>query len=504
MWHSSKLFPRVLLMLFFVQPLENFADQPLTADLELSVTSSSTSVPWGTNVTFSVLVTNKGPVAARDLVLTNFFSGVIIRTLSGSEPDDSRTFLSPNILRQTRALLQPGESMSLVALVLPDSPGSADASAYLAATNDSTPGNNIRWASVSVLPATNGISEIAIPAIDSAYDSSSRRLFLYDRTGMLWSISPHNSGIFPPVSIGPRGLIALAPGGTSLYVGMHTGGVTRLDAPFLTPVTITQTNFNGVTWDLEVSPIDPALLAISTSTGTKLFTNGTPLAGSVTNFGNISFTADGAKLILQDQQSCALHILNVSATGLTLDQISPAISCQDFDLWDGKLYFHDGKIYDLSSGAQSQVPGMAPGTTAVADQTVINTVVHTNNVWTLRRLDRDTFATVQTLPHPVRSPFYFRQVGEDDLVAYDSEGAYWVNLSPESARLRAYSRRGSGTVGVRAYGLPGRRYQLQRTFQLNPPDWRVIAESSDGLDEQVFPYGLTFPTNGFFRVITLP
>lgn len=469
-------------------------------------------VLWGTNQSFHIIVANPGSAAARDVVLDIQVSGGIIRSATGvrnggtTHPQTAVT--STTKIRQTHSLLEVGNTIGVVVVVLAAGPGPVDLHGWVNATNDVTGDQGGFIAPLYF--AEDGVSPLAINAEDSAYDRKRGIIYLYEKyAGTIWPVSSAQPRILDPIQTGQRGHIALSADGGSLYVGMHFTGVTRIDTRTWEQTEVYRTNFIGTSWDIKVSPADPTLVAVSHGDGTQLIWGGEALPESTASFGPIAFTEDGTKLFLNDVNRGVLQSYHVTTNGLVLEAGDKGLSLSDFDLWGTKLYSHSGIIYDMVTGDIDQT--LAGNAWSYAGQAIINRLVDTNGTRRIQRLDRLTLREIELTGYvPFISPSILREASDYDLVAYspglsfNGGNTFWVNLAPKSPRVRVLRRPDGMMIARISHFQPNQQFRLERTERLDSPSWQTVWSGALGGDAILMQGLATPPPRAFFRAVTEP
>jgi hypothetical protein len=492
----------------------NVCAQETNASLNVSVftANGAQGVLWGTTHNFYVYVTNAGPAAAREvLVDVQVTGGIVRRNLGlgrggGVPPLTGMTSLTT--CRQSSAVLETGEIIGVELEVLAAGPGPVEVHSWARAMNDPTEDQAEFLGPLYFSQFSE--SRLAINADDTAYDRRRGIIYLYEKwSGTVWPIAGGQPHIFDPIQTGQRGRIALSADGDALYVGMHLRGVTRIDTRTGEQTQVLWTNFSGTAFDIAVSPTDSTLVAVSHSGGTQLIHGSALLPQGTSSYGAIAFTEDGTKLILNDADKVLLRTYEVTDRGLVLVETRETAAPNDFERWGTKLYFHWGPIYDLATGQVDNA--LYDGHhQSFAEENVINRLVDTNAARRIQRLDRRTLQQIQVTGHfsSFVNPSTVREAGEHDLVVYGpvgpfgGGGTYWVNLAPQSARLRMVELGDSILVRI-SHLQPNQRYRLERTERLDSASWVMVSEGSGPGDTVVAP-SLATPTRAFYRVVAEP
>jgi M6 family metalloprotease-like protein/uncharacterized repeat protein (TIGR01451 family) len=135
---------------------------PPAADLVVGISPSSTAVSLGNPVSFFIAVTNKGPSAAGNVMLTNSFGpNLLITAVNASQ---GTTVTSSNLVICSFNALAVGARATVSVTVLPLAEGSVVAQSRVTATQDDpVRGNNLASAVVAVGPA----ADLAVTLVDN-------------------------------------------------------------------------------------------------------------------------------------------------------------------------------------------------------------------------------------------------------------------------------------------------------------------------------------------------
>lgn len=135
---------------------------PPAADLVVGISPSSTAVSLGNPVSFFIAVTNKGPSAAGNVILTNSFGpNLLITAVNASQ---GTTVTSSNLVICSFNALAVGARATVSVTVLPLAEGSVIAQSRVTATQDDpVRGNNLASAVVAVGPA----ADLAVTLVDN-------------------------------------------------------------------------------------------------------------------------------------------------------------------------------------------------------------------------------------------------------------------------------------------------------------------------------------------------
>jgi uncharacterized repeat protein (TIGR01451 family) len=445
----------------------------LPGDIAVSQSVSRPNLPWGTNVTFTVTVTNKGPGPAFDVAVTNLFpSGLVASGYLGS--------IYTNAVGAVYEVIPPGTVVGFQSTVTPKFTGNFESQVSVSTSNDPSPADNQSTLSIPVYVQTNGLSEIPLKTIDAAFDLASHRLFVYDGANII-PIFVEGPEILDPIAVGAGvAKIAIAPGAGLLYATFDTGALTTIDTHTLA-VSSGGAYAPDVTFDMAVSPTNAHLVAISRASGTSLYKNGQGLPIRAASYGSIAFSADGSQLYLSNEEDCSLDVLRVSDAGLGFQVTRTNTPCGGFQVSNGLLYFDSGVIYDPAAGKKvSEIPVSSfPSLIAPDNARVVSFLTRTNGAWVLERLSATNLQLLAQVPLEgfTGSPADLIVSGDEELAIRTSTEIFLLNLKPEVPRLQAAVR--TGDFVLHFSSLPGTHYRIESTDGLVPLQWKTVEEVND-------------------------
>jgi hypothetical protein len=371
---------------------------------------------------------------------------------------------------------------------------------------------NTNTFAISVSPQTNDVRRFRYPFLDAVYDRFNNNIVGYDGVA-LWRLNPNGprllepSGDFggaPRLAIGPDGVAYFGLYGPAhghwAYIGQFPG-----NAQLITTT--------AALVDMEVSPTNPALLAVSFANGTFLYNNGTLLPASVLEKGNVRFSSDGAKLYIGNTENCSLSINAATANGIVLEKTVPTLSCSDFIVGGGLLLFDSGLIYDPAlgqspAGAPTFVPPAFFAPNGYAGFDVMN---RSNSVWTVRRYRRTTTAgyeqfasrEVGAIPNSVLDLF---SAGEDRVAYRTASEIAWLDLPGDPSSIRARIERQSGNqIAIGFTSVQGAQYRIELRNEITTGQWASVGGELAGngglISQAVSTDGAA---RAYYRIVRLP
>ena len=487
----------------------------LPADLEVFQKADSSAFPFGTNVTITVTVTNKGPGPALQVVLNNYIETEqgggrvhILRAFNGAPIKTTES----SSLRSEFPLIPAGTSQAVSITYMPRTPGIFTNRVSVSGNFDPILDNNTNTLTVPILPPTNGIAKIAIPFVDVALDSSNGRLLALSNEGTeLWKFDPVTLMIFDPVG-------GFYPGAARLTVSPQDGTVYLGFVPFLGnnvnvaripgPSSILG---SGTLADLEVSPTDTDLVALSSTAGTILYEDGSPLPDQIAQSGSIGFSSDGAKLYRNNSATCALEVYAVTPNGLSSQQSFPGVGCSEFVVAHGHLYFQNGLIFDPATG------GRVPNTPVVSPPAFVSPspnggfelLTRTNGTWVLRRFHSSGVAGYENFANReiaglTNTVLELLTVSADRVAVNTATGLLFVDLPEDATAIRATISHTPTTTNLRFSSTSGAQYRLESTTGLNPPSWTTTQDNITGTGAIISVPIPTANQSAFYRLARIP
>jgi hypothetical protein len=483
------------------------------ADISVSQLITNPVVEFGSELTIAVTVTNKGPGVALDVVLTNqieTFDGIerryILQAVDGASPGEW-SHISP--ISRTIGDLAAGAVQRFSIQLLPKTPGPLTNRVAIAANNDLSLENNTNVFVAEVNRPTNGLARLQLPLVDAIFDRPDNRIVAADGVN-LWWVNPDELRIAEPIyfaatrlAAGPNGVVYAglhnAGNDYSLYIGQFPGN--PLFIAEHVPIT-----------DLEGSPTDPALLAVSTTSGTSLYRDGLLLPNSVSDKGYLEFSSDGTELYLVNAETCDLKSYAITETGITLKNTFSTLSCSDFRSGGGLLFFDSGLVFDPVLGQKAPgVPTFTLPAFIIPNSVGAFDVLHrTNNLWGIRRFRRsasgefEQFASrdIGSIANPVVEVF---SAGDDRLAYRTSSELVWIDLPADPSSLKAsISLRTANEIRIRFPSVSGAEYRIESRAELGQGQWTPVGNDLTGDGGFI---SVTLPAgnapHGYYRVARL-
>ena len=475
----------------------------LPADLAFSQAPSRAAIDIGTNTFFNLSITNHGPGAALEVVLTNLISSGIVFWQNPSIPSKRET---GSLITHFFDTLQPGASVEFSIQVIPLELGSVRSEGNVVANNDLNPANNIAQTSASILRPADQVTEMMFAASDLAWNSLHRKLYFATGGGVM-AYDLITSQILGSGHYFPR--IETAPTDGTVYGVNRFGTLHRIDPFTFEPTgifTVGQTVF-----DIAVSPTNSNLYAVSDQFGTSLVTANGRLGNLIPEQGNAEFSADGTELYFVDSGVCALSVFSVGPDGLTLQRSANFISCSGFTVANGLLYFDSGGVYDpLTLQKRTNSLSLPPPTFVIPRPNGTRDLLNrTNGVWTLRRLHDETLATLASVQIPpfAGTPFEMVPAGPNRVAVRTSSSDASVYIiafesPPALAPQLTASSNGSGTLAF--HSIVGTTYRIESSPTLGAPIWTMVRDAISGTGQPVTEPISISGTAMFYRVSTVP
>lgn len=341
------------------------------SDVAVTQVLPSAPVVVGSNVAYTLTVTNQGPSDASNVILSDSFpSGATIVSFTTSQGSlgNSGTSVSGNL-----GLIPNGSSATVSLVVIPADPGLLVNTASVSSDNqDSNPANN---QSTTTLPVIDSASpalaeEILLPTSDIAYDLTSNAII----ASLASAIGPYSNGVVSLdatsiaidsfVSAGtPLGRLALSDDYHYAYAGQSvTGGVARVDLQNLIVdeqfAIITPPNAQYgpyVAQELAVMPGSPDTLVVARKqesgydTAVTLFDSGIQRP-DVINAESYFWLAFPNATNVYISWAGGFQVATVTPTGVTNSTAAVNSYVGDFATAGGLVFFANGTVIDPSTG----------------------------------------------------------------------------------------------------------------------------------------------------------
>jgi len=392
-----------------------------SADLTLVVTSSPPSAIVGSNLTFTITVTNHGPNVASNSVFTDALSSDV-SFVSASSSRGVCT-LSNRIVRCSIGQIAAGEQVTILITVVPQAAGELlNLASVVSSSVDPDHANNtssIVFSPRLRLPP-NSVGTIRLNAASLVYHPGAGRLYasvsnlLSAWKNTIVEIDPRDGSVQPVLFANQPSKLALSSDGEYLYAATEGDvGIQRFHLPSRT----TNSSFyvrdpaaplDIYIRDLAVVPGDPARLAVATGPRNtlvsghevKLYTNGVaaPNAGQGSEIEFVSSTMlFGYEQKVVPSQT---YRMNVSASGLAITDTGGYLVIGQMKFDGGLLYTASGKIINPNTFAVSAtfpVGGTLLEPAVVEGRVYFMSLTNGNSAWALHAADTATLLNRGTL-----------------------------------------------------------------------------------------------------------
>jgi uncharacterized repeat protein (TIGR01451 family) len=431
------------------------------ADLTLSVATSPAQPVMGSNLVYSLTVSNGGPATSYGVVLTNqipfWCSFVSAASTAGA------CSYSSGVLSCALGDLTNGAEAVVTLVVTPNAAGLHFSSLSAVGLNlDPNPGNNVLTDVRSVLPgpAAAVITPFSLPNNDIVYDPATQRIWasvppiaLSQVSNCLINFDPVTGAVGVPVPAGRQpNQLALAPGGEHLYAGLDgDSAVRRFDTVSQAVYPEFPIGSGLVAALLAVMPGAPQSVAVSTYNvltaafpGVSLYDNGVARPQTLSAVWPhyittvwIQFSADGSILYGSGDDYGYFSINGVTPDGLVLDS-----SIQEAGLWFAPEMMVIGQTAYFTAGYEIDIPSAsitkpfpiayAPAFCVDAAANRVFFVSQNGAGWLLQQYDL-TSCVLQaslTLPPVLANPQHLQRWGADGLAFRDSSNqVFLVSIS---------------------------------------------------------------------------
>ena len=398
------------------------------ADLSASLVVAPTQPVLGSNLNYSITISNSGPASSYGVMLTNQIP-VGATFVSASVSSGTWNYAGGQVSCSLGNLTN-GQVALVTIVVQPTLPGLAlDQTALSAITPDPAPANNFLTdvRPVQVNAAGSAITQVTLPNNDLAFDPATQCFFAsvpptdYGWGNSLVSFNPLTGQFSSPVPVGGGpAKLAIANSGMDLYVGLDAEASVR---HFNTVTLALDPSFsigaNNVAADLAVRPGAPQTVAVSrydplaqSFANTALYDDGVARPESVQSPG-IQFSPDGQ--ILYAYGWNGPNLPNTSGDAFFVNQVVPSglVTTSGWQagsflgvgavVASGFAYYGNGSVLDLSTFAYTpRFAGIIYSPLVCVDGTTNRIFFLFNNGtdWVLNEFDRITYALVGSLVIP--------------------------------------------------------------------------------------------------------
>lgn len=333
---------------------------PTNATCDLVVTQQlPAQVNYATPFTCTVTVSNQGPQAATDVVLTDILpTGGVVRSAISSQ---GTVQLSNTLVTCSLGSLPPGAAASLQLTVVSQEPGPLKNSAIAAsAGRELNPLDNF---STVPLP-TSFLTTLSLPINDLVYDPARVRILAaIGPTGGTFSnsiveIDPASGVLGPALLLTDNpGKLALSDDNQFVYVGLYnTGGVARVNLDLRTndlhfSLGAAENGFRYTAGDMEVLPGQPHAVAVSIddwggNVAVAVYDDGVARSNTVPHreYGGlypIAFSTNSSTLY--ETVAGAIRTILVDASGATLvSEIASVTPPNGLETANGLVFYNTG------------------------------------------------------------------------------------------------------------------------------------------------------------------
>ncbi len=426
------------------------------ADLGLTQSANPDPVLVGSNLLYTLTVTNNGPNAATNVSITD--------TLPPSAQFVSVSATSGTVSNYGSAVtcrldsLASGGSVSVSIVVTPGLLTTLTNVASVASSStDPALANNSSTLTTAVayLAGPNSTKEIELSARDMVYDPVSRRIYasgaglLGGAGSSIFPINPENGVIEAPIWVGDNpGKVAVSDDGHYLHAGLNgASAIRRVDLFTRTADLQFSIGTNVDVEDMVALPGSPTAIAVA-----RMWTQGTPIHAGVVIFDSgsprpnqtpghtgsnvIEPGADGSVLYgyRNEDTESGFRRMAVDANGVTITDVTLGLIATytaDIHYRAGRIYTTSGQVIDpvaLSAiGTFSNIPPYSLVTTDPTGQLAFY-LCQEGSAWALRCYSTATF-TLQsslTITNVVGTPASLMPCGADRLAFLTSGGQVFV------------------------------------------------------------------------------
>ena len=431
------------------------------ADLAVTQTCSPQITPVPTPVTFTIHVTNLGPSAATDVLLTDPLpqgaSVHLITTTQGSCVIDS------GIAHYEVGTLEVGASATLILGVnLPTGGAITNRVEATLSQPDLNPADNSSTVKSSAPRAlASDVSLLDITTGDLVYDPASRMIFASSPAdapfapNTILSVDPVRGNIESVVAVGlDPGKLAISDDGSCLYVALNgESAIQRIRLSTMTADLKFSIGTGYSVEDMVVQPGHPGTLAVARGRlgGTPfhqavtVYSDGAALPNSVRVpvYANLlAFSSDPGTLYGFDRESGAFNVqtMKVDASGVTLAKSASGVIVGDavtIRFADGLLYASSGEVADpvqskriwRFDGVEPKVYGYS-GSLVVPDaqRHLAYYMTPGGSAWQIKSGDPSnfTFQGALDIPDLAGTPASLIRWGEDGLAFRTSAGQLYI------------------------------------------------------------------------------
>lgn len=327
------------------------------------------------------------------------------------------------------------------------SPGTIEVRATADGKSSETASINVTYGSLSGIVVIDDIGG------ELVYSASRNRLFVTGGTSGSYANTVR--GYIPATGAldqvyrltGRLGPLAASADGNVLYVGLTDGAAyRRIDVgtgQVGGPVSIEEGGENRYPIDLDVSPTNPNLIAVSESTtdrqqqttGISLYNNGTKLGTISRGSASIEFNAAGDKLFVYSSGNIARYSINGATFVQEDENNSLGVTGNDMLFLGGRILTSNGRVIDPATLQQVGAFPITNGTEAIGFDASTGHVFYVsavsgNNI-RIETFDLATFALLDTkeIPSLPGTPRDVVVLSPTKLAVATDENAYVLDLT---------------------------------------------------------------------------
>jgi uncharacterized repeat protein (TIGR01451 family) len=431
---------------------------PSQPPANLSLVQSANPIPVlvGSNLLYTILVTNSGPYAATNVVISDALppSATFV---SASATSGMVSNYGSTVTCRLNSLAN-GGSVAVSIVVSPaQSVTLTNIASVTSSSTDPSLTNNFSMLTTAVayLAGLDSVHEVELSAGDMVYDPISRRIYasgvgiLGGAGSSVFVINPENGVIEMPILVGDNpGRLAVSDDGRYLHVGLNgSSTIRRVDLQTRNPDLLFSIGAQFSVQDMVSLAGSPTAVAISRHWG-----GGTPVFGGTAIYENgiarsnvisthtgpnaIEPGADGSVLFGYNQEDSdgGFYRMTVNANGVSLVDVTrglvPAFT-GDILYNGGRIYTTDGLVINPTSlatvGSFANIPHASPITVNLAANLAFY-LVPTDSAWALQVFRSDTFALrgTITITNVSGSPSHLICCGADRVAFLTTGGQIFV------------------------------------------------------------------------------
>jgi uncharacterized repeat protein (TIGR01451 family) len=342
-----------------------------TANLSVQVQTSPAQPVMGSNLVYSISISNAGPATSFGTVLTNqipTWSSFVSATSTLGNCNHANGVVTALLGQMTN-----GAVAGVTIVVRPDAGGAhlnLTRVRSLAFDPDQTDNLHADVQTVLAISTNSAVTPISLPSNDIVFDPVTQRIWasvpmaMFGLSNCLASLDPIAGRVESVVAAGRQPTqLAISPTGQHLYVGLN--GDSRVQRFDTVAQTLSSSFFVGTNigaYHLDVLPGAPQTLAVSrytlltgVRTSVAIYDNGVQRPLTI-GAARIQFSADGTRLYGSDGAGGYFSINSVGAGGLTLTGAVPLAFHfpVEMSVVGHQAYYGSGYVVDFTSGTYGQ------------------------------------------------------------------------------------------------------------------------------------------------------